>query len=196
MKNLFSKNNLKVLAIGGLIMFIYSIIQIYLSEMAQEVLIGVWAVIGFFSLFGYFYKKNRKSATVALLLFLPVALYAQSGNDPGEFNTGLLIASGLAGILIHILMKVKNHFDENKELGKITWIRVKSEIDWGRHILNSLIAVAIVIALALFKDQVADIYPVTYVSMIVAGSAADSIWKNMSRYNGRKLVKTNENVGN
>jgi len=95
----------------------------------------------------------------------------------------LLTLAGLGGILLHIIMKFRDQVTKtpkNEMTTKERLRKVCSTFDVLGNITYAVFALILVILFALLRDKLILIgFPVTYLTIIVVGYAADSALKNI-----------------
>jgi len=153
--------------------------KVYLS-----ILFGAGVVL--FAFLGF--KKKNKHLVLPIPFLIPAIAYSQVLNhEPSNYTTAFLILAGVGGILIHVFAKVRHRFSKANG-NKLTWKRFTTEPDWGRHALNSVFALFVVLGLALMRDSLTNILPLTYLVMAGVAYQADSIWKNVTNFKERETV--------
>lgn len=80
----------------------------------------------------------------------------------------ILSLSGLLGIVGHLLMKYRDAYTN------------KVDMIWKEHIINAVFAVFVIIVLLYFGNEIEVFYPLTKLTIFIAGYAADSLWKNFT----------------
>jgi len=85
-------------------------------------------------------------------------------------ETLVFIAMAALGAAVHIGTKIR----DNATQGKQTNIK--------KHILYGALALVFASFVALAKDELASLYPVTKVSMFMLGFALDSVMKNITNF--------------
>jgi hypothetical protein len=94
---------------------------------------------------------------------------------------------GLIGIGMHILMKWRDVVTKNFDSKEIDSEASPIEMKWKLHIINGGMAVLVITILLLLGNKVNDFFPITEVTMLMAGYAADSIWKNFTKQSLSKM---------
>lgn len=89
---------------------------------------------------------------------------------------------GLAGVLIHILMKFRDAVTKEPKNGKTPKERlaaVWTKFDLLGNILYGIFAIILVLILVGIRENIEAILPITKISVIFIGYAADSAFKNL-----------------
>ena len=96
----------------------------------------------------------------------------------------VLILLGLLGILIHVLFKFNDVVTKEPKNGRPFGERLRavwSKFDLLGNLTYGLVAVAIVVLFVLLRDKLLTLgVPVTEVTIVFVGYAADSAFKNLS----------------
>lgn len=97
-------------------------------------------------------------------------------------ETFVLILLGLAGVLLHIVFKFQDAVTKEPKNGlsfKERFKLVNSKFDWLGSFTYSIIALIIVVVFVLIRDKIEALLPVTEITIIFIGYAADSVFKNL-----------------
>jgi len=97
-------------------------------------------------------------------------------------ETLIFILLGLAGILLHIVMKFQDAVTKEPKNGlsfKERFKLVNSKFDWLGSFTYSIVALIIVVVLVLIRDKIVGLLPITEITIVFIGYAADSTFKNI-----------------
>lgn len=89
---------------------------------------------------------------------------------------------GLAGILLHITMKFRDAISKEPRSGrkfKEHFLAVWGKFDILRHMIYGIFALLLVLVIVLIRDKIVNVFPVTELTILAVGYAADSAFKNL-----------------
>jgi len=82
----------------------------------------------------------------------------------------------IAGVILHIGMKFRDEITKNPDK---SFIEIKELFQWRKHLFRAAVSVVIAGILVGIRDEIADIYPITKITAVFLGYAADSVFKNI-----------------
>ena len=89
---------------------------------------------------------------------------------------------GLSGIVIHILMKFRDEVSKEPKNGKTTkerLVAIWNKFDLLGNVLYGVFALLLVLIMVAIRDHIEAVLPITKLSIIFIGYAADSAFKNL-----------------
>ena len=89
---------------------------------------------------------------------------------------------GIAGVLLHILMKFRDSISKEPADGRKFKARLQAvwtEFDLLGNLAYGLFAVVLVLILVGIREQITAVLPITKISILFVGYAADSAFKNL-----------------
>lgn len=98
----------------------------------------------------------------------------------------VLILLGLAGIILHILAKFRDLVTKNPKDGLTFKQRLRlvwDKFDVLGNLSYGLFALILVVAIVATREYINAFFPVTYVTVVFVGYAADSAIKNLQNKN-------------
>ena len=89
---------------------------------------------------------------------------------------GLLLL-GIVGILIHVGFKFFDAVSKRSPGQGLKYVLLT--FDWIKNAAYGVVALLVVLGFILARDELSALYPVTKISIMIVGYAADSAFKNL-----------------
>ena len=100
-----------------------------------------------------------------------------------EFLT--LVAAGIAGIILHILTKLYDLVTLEPKVEGLTFkdrfAKVWAKFDLIKALIYAAMGLVIVLLISGFRVEIAPIFPVTFVTVLLAGYSVDSFLNNLKK---------------
>ena len=99
-----------------------------------------------------------------------------------------LLFAGIAGIILHILTKLYDLVTLEPKIAGTTFNSrlaiVWQKFDGVKAIIYAAMGLVIVCLVAAFREQVSNIFPVTFSTVLLAGYSVDSFLNNLKKEKG------------
>ena len=98
----------------------------------------------------------------------------------------IMAVYGVLGIGMHILMKWRDVYTKQL-IAKRENLPVVEKMDWKLHVINTGTATVVIAILLMLGNKINDFFPINEITMLMAGYASDSIWKNFVKRTFTKM---------